>query len=202
MTSSRSNLPSDVDFEATLGCSDLPPLVLRAHQAIEAALNATIAQTLPAPHAVEVERLSTALKIDLAIGLSTVQSDDALAFRKINALRNALAHDPQAAFVSDDAKDLFNVLSDRQRRLVGRGYSDFPNHIEILRQVLRVLFVDMVATLERLREARLRDEVLHDMIQDRMRRSRPIDERFVDGIDREIRERIHTKKLRRSPDER
>jgi len=40
------------------------------------------------------------------------------------------------------------------------------------------------------------------MIQDRMRRSRPIDERFVDGIDREIRERIHTKKLRRSPDER
>ena len=116
-------------------------------------------------------------------------------------MRNALAHDRQAAFGSNDAKNLFNLLSDRQRYLLGCAYIDFPDHVEVLRQVLRVLFVDVVAMLEQLLEAKLRAEVLHEMVQDRIRRSSPIDKRFVDNTDREIRERIQAKKLRTSPDE-
>jgi len=194
MAESVPELPPDAQFETILEGSDLLPMVLRAHQAIEAALNLAIAESLPAPHAMEIERLSTALKIDIAVALHIVPADDAPALRKINGLRNVLAHDPRAAFTPHDAKALFNALSARQRHLIGRGYDEFSEHIEVLRHVLAVLYVDLASTLDRLRDAKLRDEVLHEMVRDRIRRPPRPDDPGTLRIEAEIQARMEAKK--------
>jgi hypothetical protein len=173
MTRNPDDLPSDEAFETLLEVEDLLPMVLRTHQAIEATMNAALNEVLAEPHELEIRRIATALKIDFCAALRIVDPADAPAIRKVNALRNSLAHDPQARFTDQDKLDLFNILSPFQRYLVGLDEPASIPGLELLRQVLRMLHVQLGHAVVCLRDAKLRDVVMHEMVVDRIGERRP-----------------------------
>lgn len=61
--------PTEHDMLAALLSVDPVSIVIRGHITLEMYLSYLISQALPAPHSVELDRLSFAFKVDLAISL-------------------------------------------------------------------------------------------------------------------------------------
>jgi hypothetical protein len=99
-------------------------LAIKGHQAMVQVLDLAIGEVLHKPHSLEIAKLSSALKIDLAVALGIVAEDDGATLRKLNAIRNAFAHDSESAFGEDQARDFFNSWSQTYRSMAeGRSLS-------------------------------------------------------------------------------
>lgn len=158
--------PSDQQLKEILEVTDPLAVVLRGHQAVGCALDGAISQALPEPHALEVERLSFGLKVDLAISLNVLRPDSRGGFLALNGVRNRFAHRSDAAFEENDAKDFGNALSNWQRYLLGNELSSFTNPIDLLRHSIAVFFVECSFAEYRQRETKLADEVMHELVKE------------------------------------
>jgi hypothetical protein len=191
-------LPSREQFLEILNAPDCLTIVVRGQQAVERALDAAISEALPAPHALEVEKLSFALKADLAVALRVIRADSRGALLALYRVRNRFAHRFDAAFEQKEAEDFGNALSGWQRHLLGREPSAYTEPRDLLRNAIAVLFVECTSAQRRLQEAKLADEVLHEIVQETLAGAPARDENpFLTDVHREMRDRLGAKKAER-----
>ncbi len=191
-------LPSREQLLEILNAPDCLTIVLRGQQAVERALDAAISEALPEPHALEVEKLSFALKADLAVALRVIRTDSRGALLALYRIRNRFAHRIDAAFEQKEAEDFGNALSGWQRHLLGREPSGYAEPRDLLRNAVAVLFVECTSAQRRLQEAKLADEVLHEIAQETLAGSTVRDENaHLTDVHQEMRERLAAKKAER-----
>lgn len=188
-------LPSREQLLEILNASDCLTIVLRGQQAVERALDAAISEALPEPHALEIEKLSFALKSDLAVALRVIRADSRGALLALYRIRNRFAHRFDAAFGQKEAEDLGNALSAWQRHLLGREPSAYAEPRDLLRNAIAVLFVECTSAQSRLQEAKLADEVLHEIVQETLAGAPPRDEnKHLAAVHQEMRDRLAAKR--------
>jgi len=184
-------------FLTLIGAPDILTIVLRGQQAVEGVLDAAISEALPEPHALEIEKLSFALKADLALALGVIRADSRGAFLALSRLRNRFAHSLTAEFEQREAADLENALSNWQRQLVGHEPFPLADPRNLLRRVIAVLFAECSGAQHRLQDAKLAQEVLTEMVEETLSDSPPADNNtFLTGVEQEMRDRIETKRRR------
>jgi hypothetical protein len=182
-----------------LNAPDTLAVVVRGHQAIESALNAAISEALPDPHALEIEKLTFALKSDLAVSLRVIRRDSRGAFLAFNRTRNRFAHHFDAAFTKKEAEDLGNTLSSWQRRVLGKAPSDYLEPRALLEKVVAVLYFECTGALRRLQQEKLADEVLHEIVQETLAKAPPPPEnKFHSDVQREMQVRMTHKQASRN----
>ncbi len=162
---------SSEEFLAIANSTDLLNLVIRGHQAIESVLNAVIAESLQTPHALEIERLSFVLKVDLGVAMGIITPDSRPSLLKLNGVRNRFAHRSNASLDQKVAADLYTTLSASQRFAAGKDIGPTSDPFEVLRHVMAVLFVEAENTLDKLRDGKLEIQIWHEMAQDVLKKS-------------------------------
>jgi hypothetical protein len=173
---------SDDEFDEVRSSDDPFDLAIRSHQALDELLNLVISESLVDPHALEIENLGFALKVDLAAALGVI--GDRPVFVRLNRIRNRFAHDRHAAFSQSDADDLFNCWSPRLRQFTNQGRADFDSPVEVLSFTVGVLFILLQGEVTRLRDEKLHARVLKEVaaevfgpkqvpLEERQKRGRP-----------------------------
>src|SRR5437899_2281902 len=115
---SRSWVVSYEEFEAVLNSPELLTVAVRGHLLIVRVLDALLTETLPSPHALEISRMSAALKLDLVAALGLVDGESCRLGHFLGKIRNRFAHDSAAAFTEPDAEELRSTLSPKHREMV------------------------------------------------------------------------------------
>jgi len=171
------SIPTDAELLTVLNVPDPLTLMIRGHQCVERVLNLAISETLAEPHALEIERQTFAFKIDLAVAIGLVPKDERPAFVKVNRLRNDFAHNLQAAFTADAARELYRSFSPRLRHTLGKELSEFESALHLLSACLAVLYVGLSHKVQETRDNRVREQVIHEMVQAVLQeRALPVDD--------------------------
>lgn len=89
--------------------------VLRGHLWVESELLRSLDAALPFPDRIDLDRLGFNAKVDLAAALGLMREDEAPGYRKLNAIRNRMAHRLDHALTEIDEMDLLNALGERHR---------------------------------------------------------------------------------------
>jgi hypothetical protein len=190
------DIPTNAEFLQVANLEDYLPLIIRVHQAIDTTLAAAISKGLPDPHGVEICRLSFNLKVDLAVALRIIRPDSRPVFVAVNRIRNAFAHQASATFGEKEATDLRNTLSPFQRYLLGNSFDNLADPLEILRQIVAILFIEGKTAMERLQEQKIETEAMHEMVEEVLAGS-PVkqpDDPFMSQGYQELKERVALKK--------
>jgi hypothetical protein len=195
-----STIPDKARFLEVVNAADDLHVVIRGHQLVEEALNSAISEALPEPHALEVSKLSFALKIDLASALRVVRSDSRPSLRAINRIRNRFAHQPNASLSDQEALDLRNLLSPWQRYVLGNQVAERDSPRSMLRMVMAVAFIEARNSARRLEDQKVADEVMHDIVEETLAgvEKTPETEKHRKQLDDELRERLEQKKRDRA----
>lgn len=90
-------------FESEIenACDELS-LVIKAFHRIESRIEEALTIALPAPHRLELRRMSMILKVDILTALGFMNPRLRPLFNKLNAIRNAYAHDPYKTFDQEE----------------------------------------------------------------------------------------------------
>lgn len=192
-------LPARKALLEILNASDPLIQILRGHQAIDAALCAGIGEALAEPHALEITRMSFELKLDLAVALGVLRPEAWPAFRSINRIRNAFAHRSDAIIDERVTRDLFASLAPHHREILRHGEEGKDSIPSDVRHVIAVLFFEARAAYFRLRDGKLVNETLAELIRETLA-SRPETPsvRFHEAeVARELRDMVAKKKRER-----
>jgi hypothetical protein len=90
-------------------------VVVRGHLYLESLLLQTIQEKLADPGAIDLTRMNFVTKLDLAVAMKLVPVEDRRGYAKLNALRNQLSHNFDAAIEERDETALRHSLSERQK---------------------------------------------------------------------------------------
>ena len=193
------SIPTNAELLSVVNGTDVLSVVVRGHQFVEAAVNAMISEALPAPHEVEIGRLTFALKVDLAISLRLLRPDSRPLFMAITKVRNRFAHDPGAVFDSKESNDLCNTFSAFQRRLIGQRPNQLSAPEDVLSRAIAVAFIEAKRSRARLYNGKLYDEALHEMVEGTLRHrdGMPPDEHSR-KVEEELQLRFEKKKASRA----
>lgn len=108
--------------------------VLRGHLWVEAELLRSLRAALPFPDRGELDRLPFIQKASLVSALGLMAADEPPGYRRLNGLRNKLAHRVDAELTRQDELDLVNALGERHRGLLttlreNEMPQDFPHRL-------------------------------------------------------------------------
>lgn len=122
---------------------DVLSVILRGHLWVENAMNGLIARTLANPDEIAEARLTFAQKVAVARGLGRLTVGEAAASRRLNKLRNRLAHQLDAAVNLQDQAGLIEAYAlDKSLGDLLRRDRDFPEGITAVIVVLVVRLHD------------------------------------------------------------
>jgi hypothetical protein len=93
-------------------------IVVRGHVYIESMLIRLIEAKLPDPKAIDFARLTFPNILGLSVALKLIPRGDKLAYEKLNAFRNKLAHSLSTKMTDSDEKDFYQGLSEAQKQLI------------------------------------------------------------------------------------
>jgi hypothetical protein len=135
---------------------DTLTVAIRGHQAIEGLLNLAISEALPNPHTLEVQHVPLALKLDLAVALGIIRTEELPALAKFNSIRNKLVHDRTSMFGKSDARDFYNTWS-KGLRYVAQMERSRPSiePIALLRLGVKVAYVFVEVTISNMRDDKM-----------------------------------------------
>lgn len=136
------------EFLGSLNSLDHLSVVLRAHAYIEAALLDVIETHLHETSHMDWSRWSFDQKIDLAIALDLMDRSEVPAFRKVNGIRNTLAHNPAARATVGDVQDLIDSLNSVQRSILVKALDRELVAGHDLAPILAMLFNTIITRLE------------------------------------------------------
>lgn len=108
------------ELVAIVDANDDAVASIRGQVAIEDALSEVFAHALPSADELELERVSFALKVDLAIALGVLHSSSRALFMKLHAVRNRFAHKATAVLEAKDFSEIRNSMSDFHRKMLGQ----------------------------------------------------------------------------------
>jgi len=114
-------------FHAHILTDDPLALVLRGHLWIEASMNELLARSLPRIDLLKDARLSFNQRLALCGALGLVSDSDTAVIKRLNAIRNRLAHQVETNLSEKDQNDLISVASPELLRIAGLdGEREFP----------------------------------------------------------------------------
>ena len=86
-------------------------ILLRGHLWIENLVNRILEVHIVEPSAIDLDRMAFRQKIDVAQAFGFISPEDGHAFKKLNRLRNKLAHNVMAEPSESEIKDLIDTLA-------------------------------------------------------------------------------------------
>lgn len=113
---------------------------------------------------------------------------------KLNALRNQFAHDRQMRLTEEKARELYHGLSARLRHILNRKHEEMGDVQDVVREIIAVLFTELEVTVRELREQKLRDEVLIEMVNEKLSPYRARIPDLGKEVQKEIEERLERRK--------
>lgn len=129
--------------------------VLRGHLWVEGELLRSLDAALPFPERCNIERLPFHHKVGLVSALGLMRDDERAGPRRLNRLRNRMAHNLEAALTERDEQDLLNVLGVRHREhltaLQEQGFPQkFPHRLQY---AITAMCVQLQVDRERMAQA-------------------------------------------------
>jgi len=129
-----------------LNVEDELSVVLRTHLYLEGELAALIAKCFMFPDLIDLDRYTYMQKVELVVALGMLAAEQAPALRKLNALRNRMAHRLGTTLSSNDVREFRNSLSVRDQKLHGDALRRAMTPLEELRQVSAIMVVQLYVT--------------------------------------------------------
>lgn len=124
-------LPSDTELKNLLATGDSLRFAIVGFSALESALEALIAESLPSPHPIELKRLSFGLKLDLAIGLGSLSIESKGLLLKLSKIRNYYAHELSPTDYCAP-QELVSAMTSQHRTIVGERLETATTFMEVL----------------------------------------------------------------------
>lgn len=128
------HLPHDNDLESTI----------RGHLYLEHVLIHLLREALPNFHLMQIERVPFSIKVEICAALGVLSPDLVFPIKKINELRNKVAHKIDYTISVQDKRDLLNLFPEVGRELVlefGKPGQSFPVERVSVAQFVRVAVV-------------------------------------------------------------
>jgi hypothetical protein len=162
--------PSAEELLAVLRDADEFTIAIRGFSCVERAVDVLLEDALPAVQAVDVERLTINLKLNLTVALKLLPSEDTRAILALSKIRNTFAHDFRATLSADQARNLVNVLSERQRHFYDaiRETENYDKHT--LWKITMVLWTVVTRSVAEHRSARDTNAVYEELLAEDLRR--------------------------------
>jgi hypothetical protein len=115
----------DIDkFLENINSKDHLNVVLRSHLFIEAKIIEMIKDRLINPNALEFNKITFPLKLQLCASLGLLETKDLAAYRKLNKLRNDTAHRLNFEIEDQYIEDLISTLNPEQRNIANFDEDD------------------------------------------------------------------------------
>ncbi len=126
--------------------------VIRGHLYLEVQLNRLLDALLPYPDEISDSRLGWPQRINLALALG-LKPQYRQPLKKVGAIRNGFAHEPDQTLKDDDVKALYDSLSQEDREIVLQSYErtqaqvPYPTEKSFLELSARDRFTLVLVTL-------------------------------------------------------
>ena len=99
------------DFDARISTGDAWQRVVQGHIYFEHSVGQLLLEALKKPEAISLSRMGYSQRLDLASALGILDDKVLVALRKLNSLRNNLAHNLNFQITDQDVLDLANCTS-------------------------------------------------------------------------------------------
>jgi hypothetical protein len=100
--------------------------IIQAHLYYDHIITKLISESLQKPKLIRLDRMSFSAKIDLVSALGVIQESDRGFLRKINNIRNRIAHDLHYKPDTSDTKSLYGLMTPAAKKIV----SDYIQNAE------------------------------------------------------------------------
>jgi hypothetical protein len=147
---SANDLAFGAKFLEDIAGEDTLAVIIRAHLNVESTLNQLIEECLFRPKAVSVVELSFWHKVPLAAALGVIPEDFQSPLKQLNALRNKLAHQLDAAISDADVDKLFQSFAQDDREAMSGDKQ--------LQNILAYMHGRLHGQLNRVRKAKAEQE--------------------------------------------
>lgn len=132
--------------------------ILRGHLWVEGELLRSLEAALPFPSRVDLDRLPFNQKVALVAAHGLMREDEQAGFRRLNAIRNRMAHRLGAVLTDQDETDLHNALGARHRHYLDlmrdQGFTqEFPFRV---RYAITAMCILLRSDREQLHQANAR----------------------------------------------
>lgn len=114
-------------------------MLLKGHLYIESLLISLIEAAAVEPAALELDRLGFANKVAIAAAIGGLPSDMAPAVRRLNKLRNEVAHRLDVAITAEQVNEIHSLLPERLRAIRQEHWAHIDDAIVDLRLTLFVI---------------------------------------------------------------
>ncbi|MDF1997582.1 hypothetical protein [Peribacillus frigoritolerans] len=147
-------------FVQEINSPDLLNVILRGHLYIEAKIIELLENRFTHPEEFKMSDINYPNKINLCVALGIIDRSETKAYLKLNKLRNTMAHQLQPSQIEKEIGDIISSLSNEQRKLYKTNKIE-DGLLYNLRKALAVLFVDLNAILESIKnEEELFQEII------------------------------------------
>lgn len=158
--------PTWETFREIVNSGDPIRLTIDGHKAIDAALTALMAESLPDPDLPELSRLKFTTRLDLVIALGLLPRESRPGWLEFNRLRNRMAHEIGAEVDEAASRRVFAALGARHREMLGNtAFENWGDPVSPLMRCLAVLYAEATNRLTALRDDRTRELALHEMVE-------------------------------------
>lgn len=174
--------PEERELQEATKAHDLHSMVVRSQSLLEKTLRVTIGEALVEPHALELDRASFPLKLDLSIALGVTPRELRPALLGLNKLRNQLAHDASASVDCQAATAIYQKLPDTLQENLRHWLDTAETPQQILRIVFGTGYCTLVDSIEGQRERKKRMEEWRREVDEFLEQSdnwKPVD---TDGL--------------------
>lgn len=117
-------------------------MMIRGHLWVEVCMNRMLTLEMAAPTAVDLDRMTWRAKLDLCQALGRVGADEVGLFRRLNSLRNRLAHQVDAEITDRDVDELFEASAGMFRTGLVSQHVERPDHVR--GRLYRVFFASVM----------------------------------------------------------
>jgi len=109
------------EFDARISSGDAWQRIVQGHLYFEHVVGQLLLEALKKPEAISLSRMGYSQRLDLASALGILDDELIYALRKINSLRNKLAHNLNFEITVQDVLDLANCTSTVMRNEIQTG---------------------------------------------------------------------------------
>ena len=145
-------LPTQEQIHALIKTGDIFKYAVVGFSAIEAAIDELVTESFHTSHRVELNRLSTELKVDLLIALGTLRKESKGLLVKLSRARNFYAHEFAGDAEYCPHQELISCFGKHHREMA----HEHLGNIQTFRDALKVSFIaayyDVVGGIERLKD--------------------------------------------------
>lgn len=182
------------ELESLLRETDSLRVALRGHQGVENLVNFFLLEVLPNPDVTEVGRLQFGLKVDLLVAMGHLRTEDRPGFEKLDLIRNRFAHRHDAEVSEDASRDIVNVLSPVQRKMLGEFGPEPVNPRQTVAALALILHSQLWMAARNYRDSRISYEYSAKRLRDVLDH---VTRRTGEDAVRELDERLRQSRLER-----